>query len=1177
MSNVKWTDEQAAALDHKDGGAIVSASAGSGKTAVLVERVLRLLISGQAQPSGLAVVTFTEKAAQELKYRLILKLKEQINLRPQDAQLLRRRAAELHNARISTISSFCIRLLREYSDLTELSPGFTIMDENRADIMKGAVLDGLLEEFYSTADQNTLDLVGEYFIRKDDRTLYELISKAYSFCVNMPDYEKWLDICEYGFSDTVKKNIAEAAANKADEALSHYEIMKALLPEQSDKQQKYFDKLESSKALAVTRLKESGGVISEEISALFSTRINRVNDCGGEYAAARDRFLELGELALSLAKTAKNADVDTERYQPVQTLTVGLVREFISRYNAEKRAQNVADFADAEQQLYHLLVNHPEVKEKIGLQYIIVDEFQDSNEIQYEIFKRLSDNENNLYFVGDIKQSIYAFRGAQPEVFARICRDKRYTLYPLNANFRSRQNVIDGVNAIFDRIMTVKNGGADYRNTSRLVCSRSDGCGGDDMTEIISVLTTDDCDTHTAEADYVAMRIRDMIDSGYKVKGRPCREGDFAVLMRAKDRADIFADAMKRHGLSCEMSTGGGFFDSPEIRFMTAFLTILDDPYSDSELVTLMMSPIYGFNAEDMARIRTGTCGVTDISALRADCGEELSRYSAAYGEKPLYSCLIDAAKRGFSPDPDSYPALYAAKMSGKYGITDGGDKKCAALLAELKRLRGFMEGSTTSALIQKIYDSTNAKELLLICPDPAARAANLRTFLSLAKSSDEYGGLPSDFLKTLSDTAEHGAKIKSELSPAESGIKLMTVHGSKGLQFPICFISCCEKQFNISDEKNQFILSARYGISGKLVDRKHMLSRPTPAYTLAKQESFDKLFSEEIRLLYVAATRAEEKLIFTASAGRVYNNSYLGRLKAAAELDRAELPKGYTAGDVLCFDKKVKYSQIIHSYSLTAAYDTAGAPAIDRDTADRIAAQMTTPYPAAPLSRMAAKFSATELVRNRRITRGSTEHCDLYISRPKFAEKSGRLTGKRRGDAYHKAMQYIPLNRVPTIDELTAQLDALVEVLTEQERECIEPKDIMRFFDTEQARRMISSENIYREQPIFFKADVSKLSAKELGISERDREEYLALGSADAPYIQGIADAFFIEDGEIVLIDYKSDSFSDEEKLSEDYSFQLRLYAAALKRMYGMNVKESYIYSFRLGKMISVDMEESE
>ncbi len=1169
----EWTKEQLNAIEHSDGGAIVSASAGSGKTAVLTERAVRLITSGEADPSRMVIVTFTDKAAAELRARLNRSLRELMIAQPENAKFLRAQTAKLQSAKISTISAFCLGLLREYAHLTDLSANFTLIEEVRAELLQKSVLDAVLEEFYCSAGQEDIDLVSEYFIGKSDYELERQITDIYKFCVNMPDYEDWLDgLMTDEYIKDLRVHIENMLKTSAQDALESYKLFREAASAE-DKQRQYILDMDASVASALEFIISQPDAKRRELDGFLAGVPEKAAPTGNEQIKElRKAFVNQYTEVFSLVERLNDSEADTKRFLPVQQILARLAKEFDRRYREEKRAQNVVDFSDGEQGVYRLLKEHPEVAQQAAFSYIIVDEFQDSNEIQYEIFRRLSDNEKNLYFVGDLKQSIYNFRGAQPEVFSSVAKNDKYTLLPLNTNFRSNSSVIEGINAIFDYIMTERLGGADYKKDSRLVCGRDGEASDENITELVKVISDGDKSTDP-DAEYIADRIKSMLDSGMLINGRPCRQEDFAVLMRSpRSRGTKYAEAFRARGLSVNTVNNEKFSERPEIELITDFLTVLDNPYKDRELARLLMSPVFGFDAEMMAGLRTGTLEVQDIDGLRESCGEELYRYSDEFTKKRLFSCITYAAEHGFRPDGEKYPALAAAAKNGDFGISDKPNDKCAEFLSEVYRLRSFMAGSSAEALIQKIYDSTQVKNLLMLYNDPSSCAANLRELIHIAKENSDRGGSLSDLIRYITDS-DVSVSVGNEQN---KGVKIMSIHGAKGLQFPICFVSDCSKMFNADDVKKNLIISKTFGLAGKITDKKNMIRRPSPSYRLAKKELTDRQLSEEMRLLYVAATRAEEKLIFVGSS-RIYENSYMRWLLNAGQQSGAENMRSKNPCTELCFGGKVKYSCLYQPPKPEEQVITPKAPEVKQqdipeDTAaiERIAGDLKYKYPYSALSKLPAKYTATELVQNRRITKGSTENCELYISRPDFIGKTGRLTGKQRGDAYHKAMQYLPTDRILSGNELTDELDKLSGVLTEKERECIDPADIEKFYLTPQAGRMIKSGNIYREQPIFHRLDVSGLTAGELGISEDERLLCQKLG-AD-PYVQGIADLFFIEDGKIILIDYKSDSFSDDHKLIADYGFQLQLYAEALEQMYGMPVTEKYIFSFMLGRMIDIE-----
>ena len=1192
-----WTDAQKSAINHRGGAAVVSAAAGSGKTAVLTERVISLITdkNENIDPSKAAIVTFTEKAAGELKTRLDRLMKQKIAENPADSVFLRSQSAKLHSARISTISSFCFNLLRENSELADLPLGFSVIDEMRAELLRRTIADYVAEEFFRTAAEDERALISDYFIGRDDSALIGLILEIYSTAMNIPDFEDWLDMC-------ADKRIFNAVKNSLISSLKHYtasateyyhefcENVDCTSDEKTAKTApKYVENITGSLYAALERLKENGYRYDDEIKALMDNMPARATPTKDpSVAQSRSDMLKYGKKAIEYAERAHNFDKEAYEYLPVLKILVGIAKRFCTLYTEEKHSQCVADFADAEQGLYKMLKNHPEVKERTGLQLIIVDEFQDSNELQYEIFRMLSDNEKNLYFVGDIKQSIYSFRGAQPDVFSRVSEAENYTLLPLNKNFRSKRCVTDGVNAVFDEIMTKSLGGADYKKDSRLECGRGDECLPCDVTEIVAVKPrNDDMSKTEAEADYVAYRIRSMINSGYKVFGRPCTEDDFAILLRSpKSKLAAFTAALEKYGLDACAEQSEEYLKTREISIMTDYLTALDNPYNDEALARLLMSVVFGFDADRMSRIRTGTCGF-DIPKLRESCPDELMRYSREWSKKPLYTCVLYAAAER-TIDSEKYPALSKSEY-----ISTAADPACLDFINELNRLRSVLAASSPADTIQKIYDTTNTVNLLTLCDNPAQCLANLEMLTEYAKYySGTGGGIMSDFLHNFKNTENQNSPIMSVQKSAGRGVKIMSIHGSKGLQFPVCFVSDCSKVFNSEDIRKNVIVSKTYGICGKIIDKKQMSRIPSPTYAFAAEELRRKMRSEEMRLLYVAATRAEEKLIFTGSTAKepdklfekaftsysadTGGSSYMAWLLSVMDL--------WDEGGVLDMDRREVYCRggalkFSHVYAPADEYEvikagTADKPAEDKTDndlirkAEEIEDNIKYRYKYEALTRTAAKYTATELVRNRKINHGSSKNCELYISMPAFMNDGDKkLSGKRRGDAYHKVMEHIPFEKALSAGEIADFIrNDTTDYMTDKERECVDPEDIAAFFNTDVAQRMLKSDRVYREYPIFHKLDVSCLTAAELGLPE-------GTDFSDAePYMQGIADMLFIENGRIILVDYKSDSFSDEDHLISDYAFQLDLYTRALEQAFSLPVSERYIYSFKLGKMIDAD-----
>lgn len=1215
---MNYTDAQNKAIEQGRHPAIVSAGAGSGKTAVLTQRVVRMVCdrADPLDPSKIAVVTFTEKAAGELRARLDKLMRERATAaeNADDAAFLRRQRNRLRKARISTISSFCFTLIRENIDLAKnLAAGFSVMDETRAGALKNAVLDDVLEDFYLNADSADKDVILENYIQKNDAGLRNIILSVHEKSLNHTDPEGWLSHSDnIEIQNGIKLGLIRSVkfyTERFNEEIS--ELRKAIECYEgtnADKHAAYADALENSYGRAVKLLSENNFCITQEISELSQTKLGTAppdKSPDKSVKAYRDAAKSIFEdnIYKSCVKIS-SFDDDMSKSLPAVTVLKELVIRFGRKYAEEKRSRNCADFSDAERELYGILSDDPEVGKRIGLKLIIVDEFQDSNRLQYEIFRHLSDNLDGLYFVGDIKQSIYGFRGAQPEVFSEICASPEFDVLPLNENFRSDKSVIDGINTLFDRMMTEKTGGVDYEKNGRLICGLDkDGTAvisPEDMTEVC-VITPQTSVAAESEAAYVASRIRGMIDSGYKVgkEKRPCAEDDFAIIMRSPaNKSEIYAEAVKAQGLGVTFAQKDVFTECPEIRIMLSLLKVINDPYDDISLAKVLMSPLYCFTAEEMARLRTGTFGF-DIPALEKACPNELERYSCGRDNpgcmkrKPLYSCLRLAA---YGYDTSAYPVL--ASLTENIAPS----AKCIGFLSDLDGFRDIAAASSPHELIRIIYDTISAPELLSVGDDPVSKQANLELLISYAREYCDFrdGGTLGDFIYNIENMS---GSLKAASSAGSHGVKIMSVHASKGLQFPVVFVSDCSHTFSRQDYSGDIIISEEYGISTKSVDISTMSKIPSPAYHAASLEIKAGLFSEEMRLLYVAATRAENKLIFTSTkkiADKEYDKldvAFHGRKKAkcfdsnyllwllevlSCECDKVDDRKRgiIKFGDVkyefypLCesSDNEDKTAVPESTVSDITVTEEAEKPddniKVDTEFKDKIKEILDWRYKYESLTAIPAKFTATELAANRREKLGG-ENYGLYVAKPSFLteKQTGKLSGKRRGDAYHKLMEHIPFDRVLSAENIQTYIESpAADFLTVAEKKSIDPADIARFFESDTAKRIITAAakgNVYREYPIFHKLDAGQYDPAIFGA--KSREELIGA----EPYVQGIADMFFIEDGEIVLIDYKSDRTDDEQTYIDDYKLQLDIYRQALEQEFSMPVKQMLIYSFTLGHFI--------
>lgn len=618
------------------------------------------------------------------------------------------------------------------------------------------------------------------------------------------------------------------------------------------------------------------------------------------------------------------------------------------------------------------------------------------------------------------------------------------------------------------------------------------------------------------------------------------------------------------------------------------------------------MSPLYCFTADDMARLRTGTFGF-DISKIRAECADELEKYCLGTKEivgmkrKPLYSCVMQAV-RGY--DTSEYEKLHELTKDIKP------DAKCAGFVNDLDSFRNAATASSPQELIRNIYDRISADELLSVGDDPATRQANLELLVSYAREYSDYkdGGTLGDLIFNL----ENMSSLTAAQTAGGHGVKIMSTHMSKGLQFPVVFVANCASLFNTDDYMGDVVISEEYAIASKSVDISTMSKIQSPAYHAAAQEVKKQLESEEMRLLYVAATRAENKLIFTANiskacdeymsvldvnragkkVGKCNGSSYLSWLIEAlsAECDKVnDMQSGIIDyGDVRYIFYPLAYEGDEHSLTIPAL--NTGAENADEYTDDKnndstdiavdeqfrseLEKKLNAAYAYEPLTKISAKFTATELAANLREKNGE-ENYGLFIGKPSFLTENntGKLSGKRRGDAYHKLMEHIPFEKILSEDEISDYIkNSTAGFLDKAEQNSIDAGDIAGFYGNDVAKRIVqASKNgkLYREYPIFHRLDTQCYDPAIFGADSREMLE------GAEPYVQGIADMFFIEDDGIVLVDYKTDKTDDEQKYKDDYKLQLDIYKEALEKEFSVPVKQMIIYSFTLGRFIDLEKPE--
>ncbi len=1259
---MEWTKEQQAAISFpmKDGeklppdcrSATVTAAAGSGKTALLVERVIRILCdtNHRIPADRIAIMTFTKNAAEEFRRRMTAEVSKAAMKDPQNSYLAEQ-LIRFRSAPISTISSFCLGIIREHAEAFGLPLSFSIIDESKAAVLKSDALDTAMEYFYSDSfDPDSRDLLFKTFSFKDDTQLTAAIGSLYSKVSSMTDPYQWLDDCVDSYTsveaagkrflpyyiDHIRRS-CERMSGLINSIRSTLERLSDDHPDKAKLENTFLDD-EQKVSEAVRNLKKLPAAPTIEQLYKYTTSIG-LNDKGvlrfknltlkDEYLKKRvesvrkpmkDCYKSITALVPSPQKLAE----ELPNQHDATASLVRLVKLYGDEYTRLKRESGYVDFSDCELLLLNKLRNDTQFRSEVSERYrcIIVDEFQDTNDIQYEIFRLISANENNLFFVGDIKQSIYAFRGGNPRIMSSLCDpllgqrltglDKaataalrkrnakapvklpearrltsgcrvftlgaKHTPLPLNKNFRSRKTVLDTVNAMFTGVMTQKYGDVKYDESTSLVAGAVYPEAPASYASELHLLQYDDeKDKVTAEARYTASLINRMLRNRFPVKDgddttRPCRCGDFCILLRSMTHAEAFRSELLSFGIPVNSDSGKNYLASEEITLILNYLRVIDNPLRDEELLHVLMSPVYMMTAQDLAEARLGTLGMDKPD------GTDLTPLYEHFKNSTLFGCISACAR---AADSDSFGA-FTEELAPFRELRREGHPKCRRFMENLTKFRSFMANNSIERLIRRIYDDTDFFSVISTYEQGEQKLANIRLLMKYAADfEDNGGGTLSDFLR-YTDSVRSSNESFPEASTAESAdnsVRLMTFHASKGLEMPIVILAELGKDPNKRDMRGAMVFNRNAGVGLRYVDidrRFHYKPFGYTAITLAEEQ---KLKGEELRLLYVAMTRAKEKLIMIGKCSEgcedaartdVFTDDFAMSGDSLLEWILASMLR-YSEGGLLtdCVsDKDEPLLNIEYSYSAPPAAEEQTQPdesepsPADEQLAEEIARSVSAQYAYSAETEARSKFSVTEVAHMIDRLAAAEQRSDIvYISRPSFVPK-GTLTGKEVGDAYHHVMEHFPLEELiggRSCDTAYAAeiLDRLLErrVLDSSERKAVNPEHIAAFFNSGLGRRMLASRRIEREYPIFAEVPARCVFVNQDGDT----------------IIQGRADMFFIEDGKIVLVDYKSDTKANLDRELEAYSRQLSIYRTILPIMTGLEVKEIYIYSFSCDTAVSV------
>lgn len=1200
---VTWTKEQQKVIDLRDRNILVSAAAGSGKTAVLVERIITMLTADKnpVDVDQLLIVTFTEAAAAEMKERIRAAIDKKLNEDPENEHL-KQQETLVHNAQITTIHSFCLSVIRDHFHAIDIDPGFRIGEEGELKLLRHDVLEEVLEERYARASQRFLDFSSAYGGGRSDKKLEELILKIYEFSRSYPDADKWLKDCVEAYRVTNEEELEDSIYVRCilENVTRYLADVKELLKQglticrEADGPAAYESTLLLDQQM-VERICEADtfAKLVDVMQKVSWSRLSANRDKSvSEEKVARVKAIreEVKGLVGDVASQYFYQDMegileDMARCLPAMEELAELVQAFADKFEEKKRNQNVIDFSDMEQYALRILTKKTEdgfAPSDVAREYrqqfreIMIDEYQDSNLIQETILTSIStvsEGRYNIFMVGDVKQSIYRFRLSRPELFmekfdAYDTEDGERQRIDLHKNFRSRREVLDSCNYIFRQIMTRELGGITYDDKSALYVGADYKEGKDLETEVIVIdsgeegyeaLTDGEAvSERELEARAIAGKIRMLLEKQQVIdkksgQFRPVRYSDIVILTRSvKGFADIFTEVLNREGIPTYAGTREGYFAAQEIGVLLDYLRVLDNRQQDIPLAAVLLSQFAGLTKEEIAVIRS------------------------EFREVPFYQAVAAYQEEGDE-----------IRIRSKL-------EKCLGLMDEFREIVPY---TPMHELLLRILSDTGYGDFVAAMPGGAQRSANIEMLVSKARAFEaaSYKGL-FHFIRYIEQLKKYDvdygeASIEDEQSDT---VRVMTIHKSKGLEFPIVFVAGMGKRFNMQDARSSVVLHARLGVGLDAVNLKDRTKSPSMIKkVIQREEALDSL-GEELRVLYVALTRAKEKLIITGTCSNLDKRlPYYDMVRAQEReaLTFGRLSKASTYWDwILPALMRLTPEIPIRLERLTVedivgeevAQEVAGRLArtvleqwdtektYNIEVKEAIEEQFGYHYPYSSGRTQKLKFTVSELKKRAYLLENSDEseglgevlyeEPEVVPLIPDFLKEEEELTGALRGTAYHRLMELLDFSGDYDEKKLT---EAMVRYqkegkLTREMADCIRPGDILRFLESSAGKRMTAcakAGNLMKEQPFVLGVD-----AREIYPDEQEGELIL---------VQGIIDVYFEEPDGLVVLDYKTDKIYCAEELVEKYHAQLDYYAKALEQMTQKKVKEKILYSFTLGEEI--------
>lgn len=1154
----KWTNAQQNAINARNSDILVSAAAGSGKTAVLTERVVRKIIddSNPTSIDRLLVVTFTNAAAAEMRARISRKLTDISKEEPNHTNILKQ-ISLLPSAKICTIDSFCINLVRENFFNLNIAQDFKILDNAEQLLIEDTVINEIIEEHYKTDSDQFKALVELLCSTKNDRDLVNAVKRVSNYISAQPFPEKWLDMCcdqynpdipledsnfgKYIFNEVrIAAEDALSIVNHAETALDTGDELYEKYSQMLQKDRGIFESLTDSNISSLDDLKSKAELIK------FSTMPSKRGYTSSvkEYLTnSRNIYKDIVKKDIKPLLTADTEDIqrDNEYLYPIIKTFCGIVREFSKKTLEVKREMNAYSFSDIEHFAIELLLSLGDKGELIrtdlaselknSYDEILVDEYQDTNAAQDALFASLS-NGYNRFMVGDVKQSIYRFRLAMPEIFNK--KKDYYTPYLedptsqqqkiiLDSNFRSRKGICDYTNFVFSKIMSRRIGELDYTDEDYLNYG-SDYAESDIPSAQLCLLETpEDCDADEYEARQAAKFILNKVKSGELIReGENYRKigfSDFAVLFRSpKNKLPVWSKVFAEYSIPASANNRVNLFENNEVVILLSLLRTIDNPSRDVPLLATLMSVFYGYTAEQIAQAKVNN------------------------NHKNLFACIM-AEEGTFSK-----------------------------FIADLDKYRRYAASMSVENFLRQIISDTSFLSVISAMGDARQRKLNVMKFVELATVFDkgENVGLTS-FIRFVDSVINNNVSVDSaELGfSGESSVKLMSVHQSKGLEFPVCIFASSSTRYNTDDLRGLIQLNNQCGIGLKVYNEDGLFRYNSMQYSCIKNMNASALMSENLRVLYVAITRAKEQFITFASYknltsavenaaskiidGKIYPptvkhilcDADLLLMTALLHKDSTELRK-MTSVDIMPdvsfdFDMRIFFDGSFEESVIAKSHEAMP----DDEIVSAIRNKLSYKYYASELSSFSSKRSASELDERDGGFRFFAK------TKPAFLDSNG-MTSAEKGSAMHTFMQYADFNIAK--DDIESEVKRLIDkcFITERQAEVLDKNKLRAFFNSDIARRMLNSPAVYRELKV-----TSLIPACELEDTKFE----------DKILVQGIADCIFEENGELVLVDYKTDYVKSADELLDLYKKQLAFYRIAAEKTLNKPVKQALLYSFSLSE----------